>query len=108
MGSHQRRLDGDRARGYFRADLADLWMRYLPAPEPVTSGTSVTPDRDGSVGAPPSPEECPAVVTSVSALASTDESLDEHQYDVTQDFGVWQDDESQVEDSQPEPVEDVL
>lgn len=43
-----RRVRGERHRGYFAADFADAWARYvlLPSPAPVTTVTTVTPDGD--------------------------------------------------------------
>lgn len=43
-----RRVRGERSRGYFAADFADAWERYVavPAPAPVPSVTTV-PDDDG-------------------------------------------------------------
>lgn len=45
-----RRVRGERARGYFAADFADAWTRYvlLPSPAPVTPVTSVQPDDPGT------------------------------------------------------------
>ncbi len=42
----QRRVRGEKSRGYFAVDLADAWARYaaLPAPALGTSGTSGTAD----------------------------------------------------------------
>ncbi len=36
----QRRVTGEKSRGYFRADFTDAWTRYVPLPAPGTSGTS--------------------------------------------------------------------
>jgi hypothetical protein len=38
-----RRVRGERARGYFAADFADAWTRYVPVPAPVPSVTSEPP-----------------------------------------------------------------
>jgi hypothetical protein len=43
-----RRLRGERRRGYFRADFADAWRRYVDTGAPVTSVTSVPPDDPGT------------------------------------------------------------
>jgi hypothetical protein len=46
-----RRVRGERARGYFAADFADAWARYVPSPAPVPSVTSVpvaVPVTDGT------------------------------------------------------------
>jgi hypothetical protein len=43
----QRRVRGDKSRGYFAADFLDAWQRYvMPVPETGTSGTSGTPNVD--------------------------------------------------------------
>lgn len=41
----QRRVRGEKSRGYFAADFGDAWARYvlLPSPAPETSGTNGTP-----------------------------------------------------------------
>lgn len=39
---HRRVIVGGDVRGYFRGDLVDVWERYVPVPESVTSVTSVT------------------------------------------------------------------
>jgi hypothetical protein len=41
-----RRLAGERRRGYFAADFADAWERYVPLSETVTTVTSVPADDD--------------------------------------------------------------
>ncbi|MDP8905437.1 MAG: DUF3631 domain-containing protein [Chloroflexota bacterium] len=43
-----RRLRGERRRGYFRADFADAWRRYVDTGAPVTSVTSVPADDAGT------------------------------------------------------------
>lgn len=55
----QRRLHGEKTRGYFRSDFADAWARYVPddvpSPGTGTSGTSGTPggnDHDEDGGRP--------------------------------------------------------
>jgi Protein of unknown function (DUF3631) len=40
----QRRVHGEKSRGYFRSDFTDAWRRYVSAPECGTSGTSGTPE----------------------------------------------------------------
>ena len=44
----QRRVRGEKSRGYFRSDFLDAWTRYVPEPVPGTgtSGTSGTPEPD--------------------------------------------------------------
>lgn len=44
-----RRLRGERRRGYFRADFADAWRRYvIDTGAPVTSVTTVPPEQPGT------------------------------------------------------------
>jgi hypothetical protein len=38
------RLGGRMTRGYFRSEFEDAWQRYVPAPQPVASGASVSAD----------------------------------------------------------------
>ena len=40
VGPVKRRLDGGERRGYFRADLADAWRRYVPDTVPTVSTVS--------------------------------------------------------------------
>jgi hypothetical protein len=42
----QKRLAGEKLRGYFRCEFSDTWMRYLPAPESGTNGTNGTNGTD--------------------------------------------------------------
>lgn len=44
VGPQQRRVRGEKSRGYFRSDFADAWTRYVPVDAEVsgTSGTSGT------------------------------------------------------------------
>ena len=44
IGPAQRRVRGEKSRGYFKQDFTDAWRRYLPATGTGTSGASVTPD----------------------------------------------------------------
>jgi hypothetical protein len=39
----QRRVHGEKSRGYFASEFTDAWTRYLPVQESGTSGTSGTP-----------------------------------------------------------------
>ena len=41
IGPTQRRVKGEKSRGYFRSDFSDAWRRYV-LPAPGTSGTSGT------------------------------------------------------------------
>jgi len=40
IGPSQRRVHGEKSRGYFRQEFEDAWHRYLPSPASGTSGTS--------------------------------------------------------------------
>ena len=46
VGPAQRRVRGEKSRGYQRRDFTDAWTRYVPAQESGTSGTSGTPEQD--------------------------------------------------------------
>jgi uncharacterized protein DUF3631 len=45
IGPAQRRVGGEKSRGYFAADFSDAWSRYVPVREPGTSVTSGTVDQ---------------------------------------------------------------
>lgn len=58
VGPAQKRVKGEKSRGYFATDFADAWRRYVPAGTRGTSGTSGTDwdpesatDDDGEVAA---------------------------------------------------------
>jgi hypothetical protein len=62
IGSANRRFpDGTQRRGYARADFADAWNRYCPAPEPaapLAPPQSASPRVPGP-GLPPAPPPTP-------------------------------------------------
>jgi len=43
VGPSQRRVRGEKSRGYFATDFLDAWRRYVPSGTRGTSGTSGTP-----------------------------------------------------------------
>jgi hypothetical protein len=49
----QRRVHGEKSRGYFRSDFMDAWTRYVP--ESGTSGTSGTPEAAPTLTVPDVP-----------------------------------------------------
>ena len=50
----QRRVHGEKSRGYFRSDFTDAWKRYVP--ESGTSGTSGTPEATSTLPVPDVPD----------------------------------------------------
>jgi len=50
----QLRIDGEKTRGYYAADLQDAWRRYLPSPG--NGGTSGTPVHGAQSGTPETAE----------------------------------------------------
>jgi Protein of unknown function (DUF3631) len=54
----QRRVHGEKSRGYFRSDFTDAWTRYVldPLPESGTSGTSGTPEPEPVATVPDVPD----------------------------------------------------
>jgi hypothetical protein len=64
-----RRVGSERLRGYFAADFADAWERYVPALAPVTSVTSV-PEA-------PEPLALPLPVTDVTDVTGPEGGLDD-------------------------------
>lgn len=68
VGPQQRRVRGEKSRGYFRSDFTDTWARYVDVGTPGTgtSGTSGTeqPQPDASPGAPvPDVPDVPLIQT---------------------------------------------
>jgi len=50
----QRRVHGEKSRGYFRSDFMDAWTRYVPGTG--TSGTSGTPEATSTLPVPDVPD----------------------------------------------------
>lgn len=60
VGPVQRRLHGEKARGYFRSDFKDVWARYV-APAPGTLETNGTRASTRSTDGPPPSTETSAI-----------------------------------------------